>query len=143
MEENMPRSPIKQLYERLLQSSEIPVTESPDIISKGLYLTEDGKKEIYIKQSMTYREKLKVLLHEYSHHIHLTHHYNKESRAECEIIANGSAFFVCAEFGLKLFKEIDLSRFSDDADTVARVAAVIQTVADHILNGLKQIDPQK
>ena len=135
----MPRlSPIKQLYEKLIRSSEIPVIERSDIISKGLYFTEDGKKEIYIKQSLNYREKLKVLLHEYSHHVHLTHHYNKESRAECEIIANGSAFFVCGEFGLKLFKEIDLSKFSENANVVARVGATIQTVAAHILNGLKE-----
>ena len=134
----MPRtSPIKQLYEKLRQLSEIPIIERSDIISKGLYFTEDGKKEIYIKQSLNHREKLKVLLHEYSHHIHLTHYRQHESRAECEIIANGSAFFVCGEFGLKLFKEVDLSKFSEDADTVARIGAIIQTVAAHILNGLK------
>lgn len=133
----MPRSsPIRQLYERLVQAGEIPVIESSDIISKGLYRTEDGKKEIYIKQSLDHREKLKVLLHEYSHHIHLTHHYNQESRAECEIIANGSAFFICGEYGLKLCKEVDLSKFSDDADVVRRVGTTIQTVASHILNGL-------
>jgi len=131
-------SPIKQLYEKLRQSSEIPIIESPDIISKGLYRTEDGTKEIYIKQTLNHREKLKVLLHEYSHHIHLTHYYSKESRAECEIIANGSAFFVCGEFGLKLCKEVDLSKFSDDADVVQRVGAAIQTVSGHILNGLNQ-----
>ena len=129
-------SPIRQLYEKLLQSSEIPVIESAEIMSKGLYLTEDGKKEIYIKQSMNHREKLKVLLHEYSHHIHLTHYFNKESRAACEIIANGSALFICQEFGLKIYKEIDLSKFSDDKDVVERVRAKIQTVASHILKGL-------
>jgi len=133
----MPRpSPIKQLYERLKQSSEIPIIESADIASKGLYRTDDGIKEIYIKQSLNHREKLKVLLHEYSHHIHLTHHYNKESRAQCEVIANGSAFFICREFGLKLYKEVDLSKFSDDADVVQRVGATIETVAKHIINGV-------
>jgi Zn-dependent peptidase ImmA (M78 family) len=128
----MSRSPIKQLYERLVQSSEIPIIESSDIASKGLYLTEDGKKEIYIRQSLNHREKLKVLLHEYSHHIHLTHHYNQESRAECEIIANGSAFLVSREFGLKVCKEINLAGFSEDVDVVMRV------VAAHILTGLSQ-----
>lgn len=126
------------MYERLLLSSEIPIIERPDIISKGLYLSKDGKTEIYIKQSLDHREKLKVLLHEYSHHIHLTHHYNKESRAECEIIANGSAFFVCREFGLKVCKEVDLSKFSEDAAAVDRIGTAIQSVACHILNGLNQ-----
>ena len=139
----MPRSPIKQLYEKLHQSSEIPITESPDILSKGLYMTMHGKQEIFIKQSLTIREKLKVLLHEYSHYVHLTHHYNKESRAECETIANGSAFFVCAEFGLKLCKEVNLSKFSNDTAVVERVGAAIRIVAGHILNGLKKIDTKE
>jgi len=135
----MPRpSPIKQLYEKLQQSSEIPVIERGDIASKGLYFTEDGKKEIYIKQSLNHREKLKVLLHEYAHHIHLTHYFNHESRVECEVIANSSAFFICEEFKLKLFKEINLSKFSDDADTVKRVKNAIQAVSNHILSGLSQ-----
>ena len=131
------RSPIKQLYERLLQASEIPIIESA-ILSKGLYLTEDGRKEIHIKQSLNHREKLKVLLHEYSHHIHLTHHFNHESRAECEVIANGSAFFISREFGLKLYKEFDLSTFSENVDVVTRVEAIIQIVARDILSGLKE-----
>ena len=130
------RSPIRRLYEKLILSSEIPVIESADIISKGLYLTEDGNKKIYVKQSLTHREKLKVLLHEYSHHIHLTHYYKQESRAECEIIANGSGLFICREFGLKIYKEMDLSKFSKDTDVVERVSASIQCVARHILNGI-------
>ena len=58
------RSPIQRLYERLRQSSEIPTVERSDIASKGLYLSNEEKKEIYIKQSLNHREKLKVLLHE-------------------------------------------------------------------------------
>ena len=137
----MPRSPIRQLYEKLLKSSEIPIIERNDIFSKGLYSTEEGKKEIYIKQSLTHREKLKVLIHEYSHHVHLTHYFKQESRAECEIIANGSAFFICKEFELKLYKEVDLTKFSKDTDTVERVKASIQSVAGHILEGLNQVEP--
>lgn len=132
----MAHSPIKQLYEKLMQVSEIPIIESGNIISKGLYLSEGGKKEIYIKQSLNHREKLKVLLHEYSHHIHLTHYFNQESRAECEIIANGSAFFICRKFGLKVCTELDLSQFSADEKNVQRIRATIQSVAAHILKEL-------
>lgn len=132
----MARLPIKQLYEHLLQISEIPIIESSDIISKALYLSEGGKKEIYIKQSLNHREKLKVLLHEYSHHVHLSHYYNQEGRAECEIIANGSAFFICREFGLKVCKEVDLSQFSADAESAQRINTTIQSVAAHILKVL-------
>jgi hypothetical protein len=131
------RLPILQLYEKLLQASEIPVTESADIFSKGLYLTKDGQKKIYIKQSLSHSEKLKILLHEYSHHIHLTHYFKQESRAECEIIASGSASFICREFGLKLCKEMDLSKFSADVSFINRVESAIRSVASHILNELR------
>ena len=89
---------------------------------------------------MTPREKLKVLLHEYSHHIHLTHYYQQvESRAESEMIANGSAFSVCKESGLKVCKEVDLSKFTEDAVVVNRLESTIQSVAGHILNGLNRV----
>jgi Zn-dependent peptidase ImmA (M78 family) len=123
---------IRQLYEKLLAASEIPIIESPDIHSKGMYLTRDGKQEIYIKQSLPVREKLKVLLHEYSHHIHLTHFFQGESRSETETIANGTAFFICEKYGLNIYKTFDLYKFSDDVDVVARLTAIIQTVAEHI-----------
>ena len=134
----MPRSSlIRQLYERLVQASEIPIIESSEIISKGLYRTEDGKKEIYIKQSLNVREKLKVLLHEYSHHIHLTHYYNHETRAQCEKIASGSGFLISAKYELKLYGNAASSKLSDDTDTAGQLSAVIQSVAKHILAGLQ------
>ena len=127
---------IQQLYDKLRTASEIPITERSDIASKGLYMTLHGKQEIFVKQSLTPREKLKVLAHEYSHYIHLTHYFNKESRAECEIIAIGSASFICREHGLDISTDVDWSKFSKDADTVARLKGIIQTVADHILKEL-------
>ena len=128
---------IEQLYNRLLESSEFPVTEEA-ILSKGLCLSENGGYHIYVRESLQAREKLKVLLHEYSHCVHLTHYYRKESRAECEIIAHGSAFAVAQEFGLNLGKPVDLSKFTDEADTVSRLTAQIQSVASHILSALNQ-----
>ena len=127
---------IQQLYERLLELSEVPITEA-DILSKGLCLSENGGYRIYIKQSMKTQEKLKVLLHEYSHCVHLTHYYRKESRAECEIIANGSAFAVAQDFELNINKPVDLGKFTDNADVIDRLSTQIQTVSGHILSGLK------
>jgi hypothetical protein len=37
---------------------------------------------------------------------------------------------------LKLCKEVDLSKFSDDADIVQLIGAAIETVAKHIINGV-------
>lgn len=130
---------IQQLYTKLSEVSEIPVIESSDIHSKGLYMTRDGKSEIYIKQSLSIKEKIKVLLHEYSHHIHLTHYIQDESRSECEIIANAAAFFVCSEYGLNIYKAFDLSKFSNDTDVVARLTATVQTVTGHIIRGIEQV----
>jgi len=125
---------VQRLYTKLLAASEIPVIETPDIHSKGMYLSKDGKHEIYIKQSLSIREKLKVLLHEYSHYIHLTHYFKDESRSECEIIANGAASFICLMHGLNIYKIFDLTKFSDDTDIVTRLALTIQATAEHILN---------
>ena len=127
---------MQQLYDKLLATSEIPIIETPDIHSNGMYLARDGKQEIYIKQSLKLQEKLKVLLHEYGHYIHLTHYFNEESRAECEIIANGSASFICREYGLSIYKDVDLAKFSEDSDVVTRLANTIQTVAEHTLKRL-------
>lgn len=127
---------IRQLYAGMVAASEIPITETPDIHSKGMYLSKDGKHEIYIKQSLSTREKLKVLLHEYSHYIHLTHYFQNESRPECEMIANGSAYFICTKHGLNIYKALDLERFSDDVDVVTRLTTTIQAVAEHILNNM-------
>jgi len=124
---------LSRLYARILMASEIPIIESSDIHSKGIYMSDDKKKEIYIKQSLSVQEKLKVLLHEYSHHIHLTHYFNDESRSECEHIANGAAFFICNEYGLSIYKSIDLNKFTDDTAVITRLTETIRTVAEHIL----------
>jgi len=127
---------IQQLYNKLLTASEIPITETPDIHSKGMYLSKDDKHDIYIKQSLSVREKLKVLLHEYSHYIHLVHYFKSESRSECEIIANGAASYICMKNGLSIYKTFDLSKFSDDIEVVTQLDATIQSVAEHILKGV-------
>jgi len=124
------------LLAKMVAASEIPIIETADIHSKGIYMSRDGKHEIYLKQSLTTREKLKVLLHEYGHYVHLTHYFKDESRAECEIIANGAAFFICDKFGLKIYKAVDLNKFSNDADVVARLTVTIQTVGEHIISGI-------
>ena len=129
---------MQQLYDKLRGASEIPITERSDIASKGLYMTLHGTPEIYIKQSLAIKEKLKVLLHEYSHYVHLTHYFNQESRAECELIANGAAFVVSREYGVNISKDVDLAKFTDDAGVINRLTVIIQTVAGHILVGLNK-----
>ncbi|MCL2704087.1 MAG: hypothetical protein FWE91_10840 [Defluviitaleaceae bacterium] len=123
---------MRRLYNKLLRTSEIPIIETPDIHSKGFYLSEQGKKEIYIKESLHIKQKLHVLLHEYAHYIHFTHYYQDGTRAESEMIANGSAFLVCQEHGLNISKDVDLSKFSVNTDIITRMTAIIQEVFHHI-----------
>jgi Zn-dependent peptidase ImmA (M78 family) len=127
---------ITQLYAAMFASSEIPLTETSEIHSKGMFISKDGKQNIYIKQSLSITEKLKVLLHEYGHYVHLTHYFQDENRAECEIIANGAASFICREYGLNIYKDFDAEDFSDDPNVVARLTSTIETVAGHILQGV-------
>jgi hypothetical protein len=129
---------IKRLYAAMLFASEVSIIETSDISSKGIYMSRDGKQEVYIKQTLPLQEKLKVLLHEYGHYVHLTHYFNNESRAECEIIANGSASLICREYGLSIYKDVDLTKFSADPETVNRLTTTIQAVAAHILSGMRQ-----
>ena len=129
---------LQRLYDALRESGEIPITESSDIYSKGIYLSKDDTHEIYIKQAQPIKEKLHVLLHEYSHYVHLIHYFNQESRAECEIIANGAAFVVCGEYEVNA-KAVDLSKFSHDPAVVDRLSNTIQSVATHILHGVRKV----
>ena len=123
----------------MLVVGEIPIIETPDISSKGIYMSRDWKQEIFIKQSLRPQEKLKVLLHEYGHYVHLTHYFNNESRAECEIIANGSASLICKEYGLNICKDVDLVKFSDDSKIADRLSATIRAVAEHTLREIRKI----
>jgi hypothetical protein len=138
MKKQTKQQAIQHLYERLRAASEIPITERDEISSKGLYMTLHGRPEIYIKQPMAVKEKLKVLLHEYAHYVHTTHYYTHESRPMCELIANGAAFVVCREYGLDICKPVDIAKFTKDAAVVERLTVTIQAVAGHILAGLNQ-----
>ena len=135
-----PKGATQKLYVALKKASEIPVIETAEIHSKGIYWSRDGKREIYIKLSLPIKEKLQVLLHETGHYVHTAHYFNDESRPECEVIANGAAAFICAKYGLNIFDFFDLGKFSDDADAITRLETTIQAVAEHILKGLKNAE---
>ena len=106
-----PKGAVERLYARLLETSEVPIIVTAEIHSKGIYWSRDGRHEIYIKQSLSIKEKLSVLLHELSHDIHLRHYFENESRPEAECIANGAAFFICKKYGLNLYDFLTCASF--------------------------------
>ena len=78
----------------MIEILEIPVTESPDIASKGQY--NSLSKTIVIKANVAPIQKIKTLIHEYAHHIHLSKYPENEPKNLKELIAESVAFVVCS-----------------------------------------------
>jgi len=97
---------LQMFYERLLRAVEIPVIET-EIWSPGFYQSQGGEHRIYLKNSLPVAEKIKVVTHEYTHYLHLNKQYENESRESTEIIAEVTTYFICKQFNLGLFKEMD------------------------------------
>lgn len=57
--------------------------------------------KIYINNKISVEERIKVLLHELAHFVHLKHYFNNENRAECEIIANEVALTICDNYNIR------------------------------------------
>ena len=58
---------------------------------------------------------------------------NEGSYTECKLIADGAA----SEYDLMgLTRDVDLAKFTNDADVVNRLTGIIQSVASHIIAGL-------
>ena len=53
------------------------------------------------------------------------------------MIANGSAYLICKGYGLGIYKDVALDKFSEDSDVINRLTDTIQSVAKHILNGME------
>ena len=87
-----------ELYHQLQTKLDITVTERADIAANGQYhlLTN----EIAIKSSLHPVQKIKTLIHEYAHHIHLSHFFNDEKKSERELIAESVAFVACQHLNI-------------------------------------------
>jgi len=97
---------LQMFYEKLLRAVEIPVIET-EIWSPGFYQSSGGEHRIYLKKSLPIEEKIKVVTHEYTHYLHLNKQYENESRESTEIIAEVTTYFICEQFNLGLFIEMD------------------------------------
>jgi hypothetical protein len=93
--------------------------------------------KIYIRQDIKPPEKLKVLLHELSHYLHLTKFFEQENRSECEIIAQGAVFFVLREFGIETSNEPVLAELTQDPDRTKHLSSKIKQISAEITQMLK------
>ena len=80
------------VYKALQEALELPVKELSDLTAKGHY--NETSKAITINSSLDTIHKIKTLLHEYAHYIHVTHYPDNEPEDLCELIAESVAFIV-------------------------------------------------
>lgn len=86
------------IYQSLKQIIGIPVTENSALQAKGTYFPGEQRIEINTRYSPVQR--LKTLIHEFSHHIHMTQYWDKEGRGQSEAIAESVAYIVSSYIGL-------------------------------------------
>ena len=130
---------LQRFYEKLLKATEIPIIET-EIWSPGFYQSQGGEHRIYIKQSLPVAEKIKVVAHEYTHYIHLNKQYENESRASSEIIAECTTYFICEQFHLDLFQEMDfevLYATNPNKDNLLKKA---RSIADDMVKQIRAIE---
>lgn len=129
----------RKLLRRLLVVSECPVMGTHSISSKGMYLNDT----IFINANLDTDERLKVLLHELGHYVHLNHFYNEESRGECEIIANCIGLRLCHKYDLdpytKKERELILSALESALENPAKNR--YDTVEKCVKHIMRQINP--
>jgi hypothetical protein len=125
------------LYQKLIRAISVPVTETPDTRTKGILIERGKKPKIYINQSLPPPEKFMALLHEYAHYLHMTKYFEDESRAESELIAGGTAFFVLRELDTALPDEPILTEAIRDPDRLKHLAYKIQLISREIISLLK------
>ncbi len=126
----------EETYIRLKSIIDIPVSEFDSLSAKGVYSIND--KSIAIKSSLSYSQKVKTLIHEYAHHMHLTEHFGDESYDAGEVIAESVAFIVSSHLG------IDSSDYSfgyvkgwaRDVETVKSVGHKVQIIAKSLIEKL-------
>lgn len=122
------------LYKRILSHIDIPVTEVAELDSKGRYYIANPR--IEIKASLSGIQRIKTVLHEFSHHVHQTKHYTDESYDVSEVIAESTAFIVCNVLG---FDTTDYSAgyvesWNQDKKNLETIAGKIQKIASEIIS---------
>ncbi len=126
------------LYQKIINAIEIPVTEKTELPANGQYFPQT--KEIFIKEGISPLQKVKTLVHEYAHHLHHTKHLDKENkRSEREIVAETAAYIVCSHWGLDTgdYSLPYIKTWLDDPKQFKVLGSKINTIAADIINLLE------
>ena len=129
----------KALYESLLAyvSKEYCVQETDCGSSKGSYNLETHV--ICINDTIEYRQKIKTLLHEYSHALDFKMHPDDSiPRNKRELIAESTAFVVCLRLGVDTssYSFSYLQSWLKEPNELKEIADCVQKIASEILNGM-------
>ena len=129
----------KALYESLLAyvSKEYCVQETDCGSSKGSYNLETHV--ISINNKIEYRQKIKTLLHEYSHALDFKMHPDDSiPRNKRELIAESTAFVVCLRLGVDTssYSFSYLKSWLKEPDELKEIADCVQKISYEIINGL-------
>lgn len=129
----------KALYESLILyvSKEYCVQECDCGSSKGSYNLETHV--ISINNKIEYRQKIKTLLHEYSHALDFKMHPNDDiPRNKRELIAESTAFVVCLRLGVDTssYSFSYLKSWLKEPDELKEIADSVQKISYEIINGL-------
>ena len=129
----------KALYESLISyvSKEYCVQETDCGSSKGSYNLETHV--ISINNKIEYRQKIKTLLHEYSHALDFKMHPDDDiPRNKRELIAESTAFVVCLRLGVDTssYSFSYLKSWLKEPDELKEIADSVQKISYEIINGL-------
>lgn len=129
----------KALYESLISyvSKEYCVQECDCGSSKGSYNLETHV--ISINNKIEYRQKIKTLLHEYSHALDFKMHPDDDiPRNKRELIAESTAFVVCLRLGVDTssYSFSYLKSWLKEPDELKKIADSVQKISYEIINGL-------
>ena len=127
------------IYEALLKyvSNQYQVEEVAGISAKGSYNIET--QVITVRSDLQYQQKIKSLLHEFSHAIDFSLHPDMTiARNKRELIAESCAFVVCLRLGIDTssYSFSYLKSWLQDPKELGEVADVVQKISSRIINEL-------
>lgn len=129
----------RSIYEGLLTyvSSKYCVQEVAGISAKGSYNIET--QVITVRSDLGYRQKIKSLLHEFSHAMDFSMHPDDSiPRNKRELIAESCAFVVCLRLGIDTssYSFSYLKSWLKDPEDLGEIADCVRKISSKIINEL-------
>lgn len=129
------------IYEALLKyvSNQYQVEEVTGISAKGSYNIET--QVITVRSDLQYQQKLKSLLHEFSHAIDFSLHPDMTiARNKRELIAESCVFVVCLRLGIDTssYSFLYLKSWLQDPKELGEIADAVQKISSRIINELAE-----